>query len=85
MEHSIGIKLDEFGIVLYEYNAALAALRKTINLSDIDELGKVVLRLLYGLTTNQRMSPEEIEKLLGVSRRRIKEIESDAFDYLGFR
>ena len=49
-------------------------------LGDLKEREAKVLRLYYGLGTDTEMTLEEIGKIMGLTRERIRQIKEEAFD-----
>ena len=51
------------------------------DMPDIDDLGKIIIRLRWGLTTVKRMTFQEIADLFGIPEKRLKELSSVAYKH----
>lgn len=74
--------LLKVGRLLHARIRAQIELEGLIKAADVDELGRIVLRLRNGLTTDQPMSFNATRKLLGISVSKLNEIERNVYEKL---
>lgn len=51
------------------------------DIPNVDDLGKIILRLRWGLTTEKRMTFQAIADLFGMKRKRVEELANVGYEH----
>lgn len=74
--------LRRYGRTISEHATSEQRLAALIDdIPNVDDLGKIIMRLRWGLTTVKKMTFQEIADLFGMPKKRVKEHSNVAFEH----
>lgn len=73
--------LARYGRTYAEHASSVEQIAALIdNIPDVDDLGKIIIRLRWGLTTVKRMTFEDMANLFGMPRERVEAIANETYE-----